>query len=467
MTGSPIAGQFLVAFNPSMANAVQERVLERVWLDALFPRILFPAEAAPEKWEANLGTNATFTRTGTMAPTTRPIPQNQDPVPGGYGIEQWEANALQYGNSIDTHMPTSSVSLASTYLRNMHVLGLNAGQSKGRMVRDRLYNAYTGGNTHVSTTTAASTSLPVRSLNGFTRKLLAGRPALISAANPLTIYVTNAGTTTAYQAIAFTMSQGDELHAGILTLASAHGGVTAGDLVLAANRSETVQSGGSTSIDGISSADKLILADCRAAIAQLRANNVPPHEDGRYHVHCGPSAELQLFDDPEFRQVYQGMGMATDSPYREFAIAELGGMLFFRNNECPTIATVSQDPTTGFTFAAPLTNTPLVGSAIEIARTIVTGQGVIEEKYLDESRYISEAGIVGKIGEFSVVNGGLQVMTERIRLILRAALDRLQQQVSASWSWSGDYPVPTDEASATSRSTLASYRRAVVLQHAA
>ena len=61
---------------------------------------------------------------------------------------------------------------------------------------------------------------------------------------------------------------------------------------------------------------------------------------------------------------------------------------------------------------------------------------------LDE--YLSEAGIQGKIGGFSVVNNGIQISTERIRYIARAPQDRLQQQVSQTWSWSGDFGVPSD-----------------------
>ena len=97
-------------------------------------------------------------------------------------------------------------------------------------------------------------------------------------------------------------------------------------------------------------------------------------------------------------------------------------------------------------------------------RPIVTGQGAIEEKYLDESKYISEAGVQGKIGEFAVVNGGMQIMTERIRLILRAPLDRLQQMTSAAWSFSGDWTMPTDQ---TALSSAASYKRANVCAHGA
>ena len=149
-------GSLSVSFAPSVVSAIQDRTLQRVFRDALFPRMLFRMEAIPELWPANLGANQTFTRSGLIRPTTRPLAANTDPSPLSYNFEQWEATAQQWGSTIDTHMPTSYVSLASLYLRNMHQLGMHAGQSLNRIVRDKVYNAYTAGNT-VTTNAATST----------------------------------------------------------------------------------------------------------------------------------------------------------------------------------------------------------------------------------------------------------------------------------------------------------------------
>lgn len=463
MAESVVSGNFVVAFNPTVVSAIQDRTLVRAFRDALFPRLLYRGEAAPELWPVNLGANQTFTRTGLIRSSTRPLNQNADPTPKTWDAEQWEANALQYGDAIDTHMPTSYVSLASTYLRNMHQLGLHAGQSLNRTVRDKVYNAYTAGNTVVRTTVGAGATLEVVSLNGFTRQLLSGRPTPISAANPLPITIISGGVATAHQVTAFAPDfAGDEIHGGTLTITPAHGGLTARDIVLANNRSQVINSGGSVSIDGITAGDTFTLADVRAAVAQLRANNVPVHEDGTYHCHLDPISESQIFGDNEFQRLNQSIPDYIH--YREFAVAHLLGTTFYRNTEAPLNATVDQDPTYGFTFAPEIFNTPAAGSAIEIHRPLFTGQGYLEEKYLDESRYISDAGVIGKIGEFAVMNNGISIMTERIRLILRAPLDRLQQNTSAAWSFSGDWPVPTDS---TVQTSSADFKRAVVVQHGA
>lgn len=448
-----------VAFNPSVVASIQDRTLQRVFRDALYPRLLYRLEALAELWAVNLGANQTFTRTGLIKPTTRPLNPGVEPTPKSYAIEQWEATAQQWADSIDTHMPTSYVTLASQYLRNMHQLGLHSGQSLNRVVRDKLFNAYVAGNTVVKAGgIGAGATIPVVNLDGFTRKLFNGRPTVVSAANPLPITVGPSGAPVYTGVITGFTSDipGDEIHGGTLTVSPAHAGLAARLAVLAGNRARVLYSGGGDRVDDIIATDVFRLADVRNAVSQLRTNNVPPHEDGSYHFHLDPTSENQIFGDNEFQRLNQSIPDYIH--YRRFAAAFLLNCTFYRNTEAPTPATVDEDPSTGFTTGFELSNP----AGIVIHRPIVTGQGAVEEKYLDESRYISEAGVQGKIGEFAVVNGGVQVMTERIRLVLRAPLDRLQQQTSASWSFSGDWPIPTDE---TALSSPAAYKRAVVICH--
>mgnify|MGYP001591680725 FL=1 len=460
-----------VAFNPTVAAAIQDRTLQRVFRDALFPRLLYRMEAQPELWPVNLGTNATFSRTGLITPTTRPLTAGQDPTPKTYDVEQWEVTAEQWGDSIDTHMPTSYVTLASIYLRNMHQLGLHSGQSINRVARDALFNAYIGGQTASTLLIgAADLTITVANLAGFTRQMFNGRPQLVSATNPLQVRIGAVGAagTVSRNVTGFTpVTAGDEVGPGTITISAGVGGaglptrtaVVARNATRVAPTPETsrlrnIVVGGGDRIDDIATTDVLALADIRAAVAQLRFDNVPPHEDGSYHCHLDPNAENQIFGDNEFQRLNQSIPDYIH--YRRFAVGYLLGVTFYRNTEAPTTATVvAADGTFGAELANP--------AGIPISRSIITGQGVLDEKYLDESKYISEAGVLGKIGEFAVVNSGIQVMTERIRLILRAPLDRLQQLTSTSWSYSGGWPVPSDNVSASS---LARYKRAITIIHA-
>lgn len=444
------------SFNAGVVSAIQDRTLQRTFRDPMFPRLLYRLEAVAELWPVNLGANQTFSRAGIIQPTTRPISPNAEVPTVQYSLEQWEATAQQFGRAIDTHMPTSYVTLASQYLRNMHQLGCHAGQSLNRVVRDKLYNCYVSGNTVViAAGYAGGTALPVQNLAGFTRKLFNGRPNIVSATNPLSVTINGVANTV----IGFVSDiAGDEIHSGTLTLSAAVGATAGRVAVLAANRSLIFYSGGGTRVDDVASTDQFRMADIRAQIAQLQFDNVPTHEDGTYHYHLDPISQSQIFGDNEFQRLNQSMPDYIH--YRKFAIASFLGATFYRNSEAPTVATVIEDPADGFTTAFETTNP--VG--VVLHRPIVTGQGAIEEKFLDESKYISEAGVQGKIGEFAVVNGGMQIMTERIRLILRAPLDRLQQTTSSAWSMSGDWAIPTDQ---TATSSPSAYKRASVCVHGA
>lgn len=460
MAGNFPNGSLSVAFAPDVAAAIQDRTLQRVFRDSLFPRLLFRMESIPELWPTNLGTNQTFTRTGTIKPRTRPISQQVELTPKTYQIEQWEATAQQWADTIDTHMPTNYVTLASQYLRNMHQLGLHSGQSLNRVVRDKMYNAYVAGNTVLTVAGAAiDTVITVANCNGFAKKLKDGRPAAVSASNPLPITIDPSGTNLSRNVIGVTPDDpANEAGPGTLTLSVALGVIVANRAsVLAVNRSELVYSGGGDSVDAITAADQFALSDVRSMVSKLRFNNVPTHEDGYYHLHLDPISVNQIFGDNEFQRLNQSLPDGVH--YRKFAI---GGpflnTVFYSNTECPFENTVDLDPVTGNTHGFELVN----AAGIKLHRPIVSGLGTVEEKYLDESQYISDAGTQGRIGEFAVTNNGVQVMTERIRLILRAPQDRLQQNTATSWSFSGDWPIPSDETGAGSKAT---FKRAVVSVH--
>lgn len=448
-----------VTFNPAVAATIQDRTLQRVYRDALYPNLLFRMEAMAELWPIHLGQSQTFTRAGLMEVTTRPQAVGTDPTPETYGFEQWDATASQWTGTIDTNMPTSYLALASQYLRNIHQLGLKSGQGLNRVARDKGYNAYVAGNT-VTDTSAVSTAttIHVANITGFTTNLLAGRPTPVSSTNPINITIPLISYTGQVTAVAPDVA-GDPIHGGTLTITPAlPANLASRAAVLAEKRSQIVYAGGGSSIDDLDASDQFAVRDTRTTIAQLRFNNVPPHEDSLYHWHLDPQSENQIFSDNEFQRLNQSLPDYVH--YRRFALGVFGAGVFYRNNETPNTQTCNPSVTKGNTHGFELVN----GAGLEIRRPICTGMGWIEEKYVDESQFLSNAGIMGKIGEFVVTNNGVQVVTERIRLTLRAPMDRLQQVSSATYSWSGDFPVPSDELGSGSKAT---FKRAVVVCHSA
>ena len=450
-----------------LISIIQDNTLERVFHDALFPRLLFRAEAVPELWAANLGEVMLMTRTGLMLVDTTPLVPGQDPQPRSFTTEQWRAQADQHGNSLDTHMPSSYVALASKYLRDTQQLGLNAGQTLNRLARNNLFLSYLEGEALTTATVAGGlVTIPVTTIAGFTEQLLNGTLSPVSAANP--IPVTFSGTEPANTVIAAAPDDpAIPFGSGTLTLGAVLTvGLALREGIFAATRSRRLRVGAGATVDAITAASVLTLDDCIAAATRLRDQNVPPHADGKYHAHITPQGEQELFADNHWQRLYQSLPDSV--AYRDLAIGTAVGINFYRNTENPNVDTVNAaqlqaDPgPTGGALLAPEIGAEVTNDAgIPIRRVLVTGGGVLYEKYLDESKYITEAGVQGKIGNFSIVNGGAQVMANRIRYILRSPQDRLQQIVSQSWSWSGDFPVPSDQTAGDG----ARFKRATVIEH--
>lgn len=459
--------------SPEVRSIVQENILERAFHDALFPRLLFRSEATPQPWPAGVGDSQIFTAPGLIPVDARPLRPGQDPSPVSYPSEQWVAQLQQYAGTTDTHMPTSMVAIANLFLRNAHQLGLQGAQTMNRVVRNRMYAGALAGHTVADGAAIATTSLRVKRLNGFTR---ARNPALsgasvvrfdpVSAANPLNVILRDNGADVANTVVAFVAdTPGDETGPGVLTLGTATTNVADRGYVLAADRTALTRVGGGNSVDDVGSADIPTLADVRATIAAFWQQNVPEHADGKFHCHLDPVSQAKIFADAEFQR------LLTSLPdyymYKQFALGELLNTVFLRNAECPITDTVVGNQ--GVTAIGNLTfdqRDPFCGELlnatnVKIHRMLFSAQGGIFEYYSDMSQLITEAGIQGKIGDPRIVNNGIEVLSERIQLIIRAPQNRLQDQVSTSWKFIGDWPVRTDAATGGA----ARIKRFAVIEH--
>lgn len=447
-----------------IATIIQDNTLARVFHDALYPELLYRAEAASEKWDAQIGERQIITRSGLFGVDTKPITPGVDPLPENEAFEQWDVLAAQYGKSSDVNMAVSRTTLASLFLRKTKNLGLNAGQTLNRIARNRLFCSYLGGHTVADTGGAPTTSFRVGSINGFTHHLQNGQLQPVSASNTKAFYVN--GVLQAEFIVAATPDSASEPYGpGTLTISGSGVTVVADDSIVAIDAAAIVRSGGGSSVDSIASTDIITLADVRAAVAHLRRNRVPAHPDGYYHVHLDPLTESQLFADSEFKQLNESN--YQDAPYQMFAVGKLLGCIFYTNSESPsdlntgTLIASRPGGATAARLGSEISAEVINEGGVRVLRTIITGGGALYEKYIDENEYLSDAGVQGKVGSFSVVNNGVQISTERIRYIARAPQDRLQQQVSQSWSWSGDFGVPSDFLGGL---TGARYKRAVVIE---
>jgi hypothetical protein len=404
---------------------MQNGILDKVFQDALRPEFIFPAIADSEPWQGGLGDSKTFTRKGLLTPATTPI-TGSDTSASTYSIEQWSVTMDQYGNAVDTNMLTSSMALASKFLEDVQTLGINAGQSLNQVCRNKLYAAYAGGRTWCTTAGTSDTSIIVNSVNGFTKVLVNGVPTDVSASNPLSVTIAGVANTVT----------GVNTGTSTLTLGTARVDAV-GDAVVAANAPTTIRPTGSTPYD-LSTSNTVTFAMFRAAVARLRKMNVPTLS-GYYVAHIDPDTETQLFNDSDFKQSLQGR---VDSPvYRDLSIGRFGGIDWVRNNETPTI---------------------LGGSAgnVTVHRPIVLGAGALVANPFEGMGSLLAGTGVEDVPDVSMIPVATGIEVARI---VRPPQDRLQQVLSTSWSWVGDFGVPSDS---LANSDAALFKRGVVLEHA-
>lgn len=466
----PTQPSIVSPFPDGVTNLIQEGLLERAFHDGLFPSLQYRAEGTYQKFEGNLGTEILMTRPGLLRPVVTPLVAGQDPLPQAVSYEQWFGRVDQYGSPIDTHMPTAAVALSDIFSRNIHQLGLQAGQSINRLSRNALFKAYLSGSTNLIAATAnLDTNIRVASLNGFT-SVVGGtasqvRPVSISTANPLSITIRAAGGDQVRNAIAFAPDNpADPFGPGTLSLSVGVTGVIATRTpVLSSIRPKILRSGGGDSVDALSTSDTFTLQDCINASAELRKRNVPPHEDGFYHAHISALGNAQIFQDPVYQRLNQSL--PEHVTYKEGFIGTVSGVMFFMNTEAPdntntgTLTATSANAVYASDVGAEVVN----DAGVLVGRIIVTGKACMYELGLDESAYVSEAGVNGKIGEFDIVNNGAQISTERVRLILRAPINRMQDIVGAAWSITAGWTVPTD---ITGPGGPELFKRAICLEHA-
>jgi hypothetical protein len=451
---------------PTFRALVQENALDRVFHDALYPKQLFREEFDSERWEANVGDNKTFTGKGLMKVKLRPLIPGQDPTPADYRLEQWFAQQQQYANTIDTNLPTAYAACVNKLTHDLSTLGLNAGQSLNRICRYKLYNAADSGWTVADGAQNTVTALRVKRLNGFTRArrpdLPAGSPVrydFVTANNPLPITVG----TTAVNVTGFTPdTAGDEIGTGTLTLDAA---VTVADraVVYASTRTFRVIAGGGLATDALTAGtDILTLATMRTLVARLRTTDVMEMSDGTYHMHVDPIGEGQLFSDAEFQQLMRGTAaVGTEGrAYRDFIITQIMGCTLYRNNECPTPNNVDGGSTATFSFDDPIAgevwSNGSASTGAPVHRALMTGMEAGKEYYVDQNAMVTEAGVTGRIEKGArIVNNGVEIDVDRIRVVMRAPQDRLQQIVANTWSFQGDFVIRTDGATGDA----ASYKR--------
>lgn len=408
---------------------VQNGLVERSFRSALVPDFLYPRIADREPVSGSVGDTITKTRRGLLTPVTTALGGNTDPSAATYSIEQFALTIDQYANSVDTNLLQAAISAPQKYLEDVTVLGQNAGQSLNRIARGRLFSAYGSGVTFVPTGGSSSATLVVDDASGFDKVLVNGVPTAVSATNPLNITINGVANTVT----------GCVLATNTLTLGTATA-TTTGHVVVASTAATVIRAGARTSQYTMDTADVATLALFRSAVAALRQRSVPPAAGGNYVAHIDATVEAQLFGDADFKSAYQGRG--DSAVYGSMSLGTFVGIDWVRNIESPTV-----------------TKTVSAGTRTIRRSLVLGGGGLIAGPFSGMGDLLSQvSGGAGASSDISMVDSGSGL---QVALIVRPPQDRLQQIVSSTWSWVGDFAVPTD---ATNTSDNALYKRGVVVE---
>jgi len=439
---------------PGVATIVQNGVLEQKFHEALVPALLYREDAeGAEEMPGQIGVILNFTRSGILTPNPKPAVGTGDATPQTVPYEQWSVTMQRYKNGIKVRMPTSRAAQSSTLLKDIATLAIQAGMSINRAVRDRIFTAALAGNTVITTgQSGTSTTVPVQSLAGLANVLNSdGQLVPASVANPISAQIYHGGAWVAFSITGatptdptFPFGPGNLTTAASVTFSSR-------DPVQSKANSFIQQVGGGNSIDAIVAADTLTLHDMNKATAQMRTNSVPTFPDGTYHAHVDPNMESELFDDPAFQRVTTAL--VEGSRHQDLAIGKLGGVTYFRNAESP-----NQVNTAGSLFPGETLN----ASGVPIFSTVVLGADSIREFYIPFEDYETDAGITGKIGNFKVTTNGLEVRTDRIKLVMRAPLNDTQDEITCTYVFDGDWSLPSDFLTGSA----AQYKRAIAIRSA-
>jgi hypothetical protein len=403
---------------------VQNGLLYKAFEDALVPDFLFPMTANRRGWSGGLGDTSTFTRPGLLDPGHHGADRRHRPVRcdvhGGAVLGHHEPVRQR-----DGHEPAA--------VGDRAVQQVHRGQPDPRHQRRPVAEPHLADEAVQRLRRRSHVVHLDRHVHDDRGEQHAGLrhcprqrcPDPVSGTNPLSITVNGVANTVTAVNSATSLTLGSSITTAV------------GQTVIAANAPFSLRGGTSKNARyNLAAGDVATAAVFRSAVARLRTMAVPT-VNGNYVAHVDPTTEAQLFADADFKQAYQGR--ADSAVFRDMSIGVFLGIDWVRNVEAPTT-------TDGGSGANLLIHQPIVMGA----------NALISAPFEDMGGLL--AGVSGPHGAIELISPAPGV---QVAHIIRPPQDRLQQIVSSSWSYVGDYSVPSD--SGTGDAAL--FKRAVVIEH--
>jgi len=451
-----------IQFPASIQTILQNGVIERVYKETLMKNLLFLNSATAKEHTGDKGETVKIPKKGLLKTSRTPTPAATDPLPQNYDRESFSITVEDFDETIDTSLSASFMTSQNLFVDDTQALAINAGETLNRLVRQALYRPYNCGHTHATAAGTSSTSLPVNSINGFTHVMVDGVFMPVSANNPLAIKVGGVAVNVIGAVASETNQNSQALQhgPGVLTLDEAVDSWAQYAAVDSYFAPVIIRSGARASSDAILAGDKITPSLLRKARARLKKMGVKPFGDGCYHAHLDPVAMGDFFDNEEIKNYATGNLSAEE--IQQGVIAKLMGVKFFENEYCPDV-----DNLDDYSDAAAIDEvggTVTTHAGVNVRRSIILGQGALDERYVDQNQIFAQAGNNhnSKIGSFSVGSNSVQQVHNKIAHVIRPPMDRKGKLISSTWSFTGGWGSQTDSLTGDA----AYYKRAVIIEHA-
>jgi len=430
MATTQLLGPGLENFPTSFKKLIQDGILVREFNDALYGNLQHRDMYEEFYPNAALGQKFTFSNTGLLDDVDDPItPAANSDLDSGMAvvdpasIEQFTLKLNKYGNTIDTNLLTSSLSMENQFFKNAKDLGLNAGRSIDKAGRRHSYAAYGGGDTYATAVVTAAATLPAANVFGFDFTLVDGYPTAVSATNPLAIIIDPDGTPIAVNVEGIsgvTVDKDIDWAPGNLLL-DAPVTVAVGAQILSTFAPRKVSPlGMNKNIFDLTTTSDPTLDMVLEMVSQLEDDSVPPCSDMYYHILIDPIGYSKLMRTQEFREIFRGQG--NEDVFTRGALGAYGNVLFRK------------------TQLAPKGTRTLTGSnQVKLRHMIAYGAEMgFEGRYAD----------INKLNQLAGINQSLiqQEFDDETWVLFqhRTPLDRHGEVVSSSWKFLGGFSVKTD-----------------------
>lgn len=470
-----------------LANLIQTNMLARELLDSLTVKARYRADATPKLLPPGTGQTLTFNQLGKLNVDLRPasaigaVPRQE------FSTEMFTMDPQPYKQAMDWDAPTAYAEVGDLQMQKVSRLMEWAARTSSRAARSKLFN-YCGGQSIVRRAqTTADSVLLVNSLAGFRFAYINGRPTPVSSTTPLPITIKAAGDVFALVTGVTPLDADFPNGPGQLTLSAVlTGNVAAQSYVFPTGAQPTIiRPNNRLSSEALVAGDIPTLADILSMKSRLVDLGIAPHDvTGTYHLHVDAYFFSLITKDTAWRQAFQSEGL---SPYfgAQSMWSSALGITILENNDSPALgkgdaiavgsagSTVGTTGTPGSSLSFRDNGIDVVSSTgVIIRRAIMTGQGVMIEGYVDQSKFPQLMGgnLIHKYNDvFSTYQiGGTQYTVgsvDRWVIMVRPPLDETAMVATVSVMNFFDFTLSTDREAISNTNDKAPLKKAVVLEY--